>query len=265
MSFPAASARTKDWGSEVLTDADLEAQLDILHTYLNDSLDGTSGHAHTGADGDGALINLQAGVDDVLNPENGGTGIDVYTIGDILYASSTAGLSLLSAAQAGMAITSGGAGVAPTYEGMTTQGDIEYHNGTTRAALGAGTAGQVLVSGGPLANPAWGNFVGDPINIAANTPTQAATAGDFIGIVTGGTDSKVDRIVGYTDASASPSTPMGAAYTIVSPGAISATSNSNMASFTIPIKKGNYYKGVLTSVGSGTAGTAAFYFVPRGA
>jgi microcystin-dependent protein len=75
MSWPTASARTKDWSSEVLTDADLESQFDILHTYFNDMLDGTTGHGHSGGDGDGAKIDLTIGVQGVLPEANGGTGL----------------------------------------------------------------------------------------------------------------------------------------------------------------------------------------------
>lgn len=75
MSFPSASARTKDWGSEVLTDAALEGQLDILHDYNNDSLEGTDGHKHTGVDQDGPKIDLTTSVSNTLPVTNGGTGV----------------------------------------------------------------------------------------------------------------------------------------------------------------------------------------------
>ena len=38
---------------------------------------------------------------------------------------------------------------------MTTQGDIEYHNGTNRTRLGYGTSGYVLKTMGVGANPQW--------------------------------------------------------------------------------------------------------------
>ena len=38
-----------------------------------------------------------------------------------------------------------------------TQGDVLYHNGTLWSKLGAGTAGQSLLTGGPAANPSWGS------------------------------------------------------------------------------------------------------------
>ena len=39
---------------------------------------------------------------------------------------------------------------------LTTQGDILYRDGSGLARLGAGTAGQVLQTGGAGANPSWG-------------------------------------------------------------------------------------------------------------
>lgn len=74
MAWPSSSARTKNWGTEILTDADLEAQLDLLHTYNNDQLNATTGHGHTGGTNDGPKIDLTAGVQNTLPLANGGTG-----------------------------------------------------------------------------------------------------------------------------------------------------------------------------------------------
>ena len=74
--FPSDSVRTKDWGTEVLTDADQEAQLDLLHAYLQASLNGTSGHSHTGSSNQGPKI----------SPAN--LLIASQATGDTLYASS---------------------------------------------------------------------------------------------------------------------------------------------------------------------------------
>lgn len=74
MAWPTASARSKNWGTEILTDADLEAQLDLLHTYFNDSLNGTTGHGHTGGTNDGKPIALATAVSGTLPLANGGTG-----------------------------------------------------------------------------------------------------------------------------------------------------------------------------------------------
>ena len=101
--FPSDSVRTKNWGTEVLTDSDLEAQLDLLHDYIKAALDASTGHAHDGTANNGPK----------LTPAN-----------------------LVIASQA--------------------QGDLLYASSATAwARLGAGTAGQVLKSGGAAANPSW--------------------------------------------------------------------------------------------------------------
>lgn len=90
--WPSASARTKNWGTEILTDADQEAQLDLLHTYFNDSLNASTGHGHTGTASDGPKISLTDGVQDTLPAANGGTGVTslaslyalIYPIGTVL-------------------------------------------------------------------------------------------------------------------------------------------------------------------------------------
>lgn len=61
----------------------------------------------------------------------------------------------LGAGTAGQVLTTGGASANPAWAGMTTQGDVEYHNGTTRTRLAAGTNGQFLMTGGAGANPSW--------------------------------------------------------------------------------------------------------------
>lgn len=91
MSWPTSSSRTKDWGAEVLYSADLEGQLDILHSYFNDSLNGSTGHGHTGGTNDGPKITLTTGVQGTLPIANGGTGVAtlsallnlVYPIGSV--------------------------------------------------------------------------------------------------------------------------------------------------------------------------------------
>ena len=43
---------------------------------------------------------------------------------------------------------------------LTTQGDLVYYNGSALARLGAGTAGQALITNGTGANPSWGSAGG---------------------------------------------------------------------------------------------------------
>lgn len=74
MAWPTSSSRTKNWGTEILTDTDLETQLDLLHAYLNDCLNGSTGHGHTGGTNDGKPIVLTTAVSGTLPLANGGTG-----------------------------------------------------------------------------------------------------------------------------------------------------------------------------------------------
>ena len=56
MSWPSLLARTKDWGTEILTDTDLEGQFDIIIAYINAMMDSTSGHKHDGTTAEGPKI-----------------------------------------------------------------------------------------------------------------------------------------------------------------------------------------------------------------
>lgn len=155
MAWPSTSARTKTWGTEILTSGDLDGQFDILHSYNNDQLNGSTGHGHTGSTNDGPKLNLTAAFTGTLPIANGGTNLTSYTQGDVIYASASNVLSKAAAGTAGQALTTGGSGGVAAFAGMTTQGDVEYHNGTTRTRLGAGTAGMALISGGAAANPSF--------------------------------------------------------------------------------------------------------------
>src|SRR5210317_984412 len=46
---------------------------------------------------------------------------------------------------------------------LTTQGDIVYRDGSGLARLGAGTAGQALITNGTGANPSWGDAGGGKV------------------------------------------------------------------------------------------------------
>lgn len=56
MPWPSLAARTKNWGTETLTDADLEGQLDLIITYINDMMDSTNGHKHDGTTAEGPRL-----------------------------------------------------------------------------------------------------------------------------------------------------------------------------------------------------------------
>jgi hypothetical protein len=102
-----------------------------------------------------------------ISAVNGGTGQVSYTIGDILYASSTSALSKLAAGTAGSVLASGGAGAAPSWvlassgggSGTVTSGtagSVAFYTGTGTTVGGApgftyttsGTASTINVFGG---------------------------------------------------------------------------------------------------------------------
>jgi hypothetical protein len=111
----------------------------------------------------------------------GGTGQTSYTIGDLLYASSTSELSKLSSIATGNALISGGVGEAPSWgkielathvsgtlavanggtgsSSAPTAGSIVYGNGTSFAFTSAGSSGQVLTSNG-TDPPTWAALPG---------------------------------------------------------------------------------------------------------
>ena len=56
---------------------------------------------------------------------------------------------------------------------ITTQGDILYRDGSGLQRLAAGTAGQVLKTGGSGANPSWGTLSSDYVKIAGGSTTAS--------------------------------------------------------------------------------------------
>jgi hypothetical protein len=63
---------------------------------------------------------------------------------------------------------------------LTTQGDLVYRDGSGLQKLGAGTAGQVLQTGGAGANPSWGTLSSDFVKLASSTNVDASSV-DFNG------------------------------------------------------------------------------------
>jgi hypothetical protein len=189
MAWPTAAARTKTWGTEVLTASDLQGQFDLGFTYFNDSLNGSTGHGHTGGTNDGPKIPLTTSVTGTLPVANGGTGLASYAVGDVPYASGATTISKLSPSTAGQALSSAGATTAPVFAGMTTQGDVEYHNGTQRTALGAGTAGQVLKTNGAGSNPSFANSLGSVSDYSTSSSSSTAKQGTALKVCFGTTTS----------------------------------------------------------------------------
>lgn len=56
MPWPSSLARTKNWGTEILTDTDLEGQFDLIINYINDMMSSTTGHKHDATASEGPKI-----------------------------------------------------------------------------------------------------------------------------------------------------------------------------------------------------------------
>lgn len=123
MAFPSDSARTKDWGTEVLTDADLEAQLDLLHNYFLACLNSSTGHSHDGTSNQGPKINIT------------NLTVSSQAQGDIIYASSSSAWARLGAGTSGQYLKTQGAGANPTWATLiATQAEMESASSTTVCA-----------------------------------------------------------------------------------------------------------------------------------
>lgn len=60
MAYPSDLVRTKNWGSEILTDSDLEGQLDLIINWVMAAFHATTGHTHSGSGNNGPLLSSSA-------------------------------------------------------------------------------------------------------------------------------------------------------------------------------------------------------------
>jgi len=104
-------------------------------------------------------VSLTTAVTGTLPAANGGTGQSSYTIGDLLYASTTTALSKLADVATGSVLVSGGVGNAPSYSAsptLTTSLTTPLHIGGTTASStltlestsGAGTTDSIIFKTG---------------------------------------------------------------------------------------------------------------------
>lgn len=195
MAWPSTSARTKTWGTEILTAGDLDGQFDILHTYNNDQLNGTSGHKHSGGTNDGPLLPLASAVSGTLPVTNGGTGQStlatflnlIYPVGSIYcnYNVSTNPASLLGfgtwvalqgytmvGVDGGANFTSGGTtGGELTHLLTGAESGVPAHTHTQLCAIGGLNSGGNATGVGPDQGNGTGNRT-----IAANIAASASSA-----------------------------------------------------------------------------------------
>jgi hypothetical protein len=147
--------------------------------------------SYTGLTGTGALAagSLATGFTAVSAPL-GGTGQTTYTIGDILYASTTTALSKLAAVAVGNVIISNGVGSAPSWGqvGLATSvsGTLPVANGGTGVTSSTGSGSNVL-STSPAITSA-----------TLTTPTVGSAGATFNGSTSGTTVFKAAAAAGTT-------------------------------------------------------------------
>ena len=158
MAFPSDSARTKNWGTEILTDADLEAQLDLLHTYFKDALNASTGHTHDGTSNQGPKIPVAS------------LTVGSQAQGDILYASSATAWTRLAAGTSGYFLKTQGAAANPVW----AQSGTPTHYRHQMYVMQASTT-TMTIAPGEL------NVNGTIVNKTSNTTLTISTAGDWAG------------------------------------------------------------------------------------
>lgn len=110
------------------------------------------------------FLQLTRNVNGTWGVSNGGTGINTYTIGDLLYASAATTLSKLADVAAGSYLRSGGVATAPVWSTTTlpnsaTIGDLLYSSAANVYSNLADVAtGNALISGGVATAPSWGKI-----------------------------------------------------------------------------------------------------------
>jgi len=141
---------------------------------------------------------LTTGVTGTLAATNGGTGQTSYAVGDLVYADTTSTLAKLADVATGNVLLSGGIGVAPAYgkvdmavhitgvlpaanggtgQSSYTIGDLVYASGaTTLSKLADVATGNVLLSGGVGAAPAYGK-VGLTTHVTGTLPVANGGTG----------------------------------------------------------------------------------------
>lgn len=109
MAWPATSARSKNWGTEVLTDTDLEGEFDILHSYINDALNSSSGHKHDGTTAEGPKLNLASSLT-----------IASQATGDVFYASNASTIARLGIGTANQVLQTNSGATAPEWASFSS-------------------------------------------------------------------------------------------------------------------------------------------------
>lgn len=169
--WPSLSARSKDWGTETLTDSDLEGQFDLLHTYNNDSLNASTGHKHQGTTNDGPKI-----------PINSSLTIASQAAGDIIYASSSSAWARLAKGTALQGLRMNSGATAPEWATINTNAQYRQEMNVMQASTTTMTVGPGSVE-----------INGSLVSKTSNTTLTLTTAGNWAG----GSSQQATNTTGY--------------------------------------------------------------------
>jgi len=138
------------------------------------------GAAASGANSD---ITSITGLTTALTAAQGGTGNASYTIGDLLYASTTTALSKLADVATGNSLISGGVGTAPSWGkiGLTTHisGTLAVANGGTGVTSSTGSGNVVLSTSPTLVTPVLGTPTSVTLTNATGLPLSTGVTGNL--------------------------------------------------------------------------------------
>lgn len=155
--WPSVSARTKTWGAEVLTAADLHGQFDIIHTYINAMMHATTGHGHTGSTNDGPKLNIAAALK-----------IASQATGDLIYASSSTAFARLGIGSSGQYL--GISGGVPAWVSANTPLNYRSEMNVMQASTTTMTV-----------SPGTVEINGSLVSKTSNTTLTLTTAGNWAG------------------------------------------------------------------------------------
>jgi hypothetical protein len=217
-------------------------------------------------------VSLTTQVSGTLPAANGGTGQSAYTVGDLLFASTTSALSKLADVATGNALISGGVGIAPSYGkiGLTTHvsGTLAVANGGTGVTSSTGTVAVVLSNTPTLVTPILGDATATTIANGLGTvgnPSFTFTGDLNTGMWSPAADTTAFSTAGIERARIDNSGNFGVGTTSPTTGSISNTAILNAGLFTTLKGSVSSGSGVVTTLTTVPTSSIAVYVVSCGA
>ena len=246
--FPSNSIRTKNWGNETLTDSDLEGEFDVIHTWLTDAMNSSTGHKHDGTANEGPKI-LTANIDD-----SAGTAGDIYTN----TSGTTVGRVAIGTAKQLLAVNSGA--TAPEWVNLAAD---DMFDGSVVAVSHTSSAAQVTgTTTMPLDDTIPQNTEGFEVLTQAHTAASATNKLTIIAnILVGGVDGhKIAAL--FIDSTAGALAATSCRYNSSDGGVITLTHDytpGDTSSHTYKIRIGSATAGTLEMNGALNGTTGRFY------